>query len=131
VLGLTDTPAMATLDEAGPAAGLAPAPRATLTGCGCPCGDRSPAGLGVGQVLAVFGPDASPGHQQCLPAGAGHRVRVDDAQVDTGHPAGIWTLPGRVGGHGQLGGDLQAQSPAVDEQGDRPDLPGRVGQVPV
>ena len=39
--------------------------------------------------------------------------------------------PFRVGGDGDLGGHVQVQAPGVEAEGHRPDLAGRVGQVPV
>ncbi len=95
-------------------------------GCGGPA-----ARLGVGQMHAVFGPQGPPGHQQGLPVGAGHRVRVDDPEVDAGHPGRVRRLPGRVAGYRKFGGDLQPQPAAVGEQGDRPDCVGRVGHLAV
>jgi hypothetical protein len=97
-----------------------------------PCGWRL-AGVEAGYfpVSAVFGADRPPGHQQRLTVGAGDGERVDDPQIDPGHPAGIGFLTGRVGGDGEFGGHVQVQ-PAVDEQQCHcPDRLGWVGHRPV
>jgi hypothetical protein len=75
VLGLPDPTPVPGLDGPRPAAGLPPTPGAALAAGGSAGGDGPAAGLGVGQMLAVFGPDGPPGHQQRLPVRAGHRVR--------------------------------------------------------
>jgi hypothetical protein len=53
-------------------------------------GGRPAAGLGVERVQAMLGPDRPPRHQQPQPARTGHRIRMDDPQVDPGDPDRTW-----------------------------------------
>ena len=66
-----------------------------------------------------------------MAVGAGDRVRMDDPQIHAGDPARVRALTGGIGGDGQFGGDLQAQSSVLVEQGHRPHPVRRVGNVAV
>jgi hypothetical protein len=110
---------------------LAPSPRAALTRLGGAAGGGAAAGLGVVVVLAVLGADRPPRHQQSLRARPGDRIRVDDPQIDPGHPGRIGFLPGRVGGDRHFRGHLHPQPPRAGQQGNRTDLGGGPGQVVV
>ena len=131
VLGLADPPGVPGLGFPLAAAVLAPPARPALPGLGGAGGGGAGAALAVAQVLPAFGPDRPPGHQQPLPFRSGGGVGVDDAQVDPGGPARVRPLPGRVDRDRDLGGHVRVQPPRVVAEGHRPDLPGRVGDVPV
>ena len=131
VLGLADPSPVPRLGQPLAAPVVPPPPRPSLPGLGRAVGHRPHAGLGVGQVHAVLGADRPPRHQQPLAVWPGHRVGVDDPQVHSGDPGGVWFLPGRITSDRDLGGDIDPQPSTVIDQRDRPDLLGRVGQVPV
>ena len=78
----------------------------------------------------MFGADRPPRHQQRLPVGAGDRVGVDDPEIHPGHPGRIRFLTGRVDRDRDLGGDVEEQPATLAQQGDRPDLLGRVRHLP-
>jgi hypothetical protein len=122
VLGLPDPPEVAGLGLPLTAAVLAPPAGSALPGLGGPAGGGPAAALAVAQVLAEFGADRPPRHQQLLPAGSRDRVGVDDAQVHPRHQCRIRLQPFRVSGDGDLGGHVQVQAPGVVAEGDRPDL---------
>ena len=87
--------------------------------------------LAVTQVQAAFRADRPPRHQQPLPVRPRDRVRVDDPQVDPCHAFRAGGQPAGVGRDGNLGGHVGLQPPPVEQQRHRPDLPSRVGHVPV
>jgi len=82
-------------------------------------------------VLAVPGPDRPPGHQQPITPRPGDGERVDDSQVHPGGPRRVRLLPQGAGGDGDLGGHVRVQATVGMAEGNRPDLTGRVGDVPV
>jgi len=131
VLGLADPAGVPGLGFLLASAVLAPAAGAALPWPGGAGRGGAGAALAVAQVLPAFGPDGPPGHQQPPPVRAGGGVGVDDAQVDPGGPVRVRALPGRVDGDRDLGGHVHVQPPRVVAEGHRPDLPGRVGDVPV
>ena len=71
-------------------------------------------------------PDTSSPH----PSRSGDRVGVDDTQIHPGDPGRVRFEAGRVGGDRDLGGHIQVQPATVMQQGDRPDLLGRVRDRP-
>lgn len=89
------------------------------------------AGLRVGQMHPVLGPDRPPRHQQPVPVRTGHRIRVNDPQVHAGDPARVRRSAVRVDGDRDLGGDLQPQPATVGEQCHRPDPLGRIRHGPI
>ena len=86
VLGLTDPPPMHTFDLVPAAPVPSPPPRPALAGFRGTGGHRPVAVPGIHEVLAVFGADRPPGDQQPDTVTASGRVRVDDTQINPGHP---------------------------------------------
>jgi len=129
---LPDPAAVPALDQPGTAPGLAPPPWPALPlGRGASCGGAA-AGFGVGQMHPVLGPDRPPRHQQSGPVTrAGGGERMDDPQIHPSHAGRIRLSVGRVGGHGEFGGDVHPQPAGVEHQRHRPDGAGRVGHGPV
>jgi len=122
VLAVTDPAAMARVGFLLGPAGLTPPPGAAPAGGGGSTGDGPGAGLGVGQMQVVFGSRGPARDHQGVGA-ADHGVGVDDAHVDPGHPGRVEV----VDLDGDLGADVDGQAAAVDGQGNRAHLGGRVG----
>ena len=126
VMGLVDTTAMARLGATQAKPVAAPTPRAMLPRLGCPSGGLGAAGLLILKVQVAFGPQSPTRHQQPLILGD-DRIRMNDPKVHPRHPIRIQVA---VMLDGDGGGDSQPQPPAVDQQRDRPDLLGRIGERP-
>lgn len=106
---------------------LAPPTRTTLAWLGYTSGDRTLAGLGIGQVQAMLGPNRTARHQQTAPVRTGHRERVNHSQVHTRDAIGVRSLAIGVDRDGDFGGHVKPEPARIEQQGDRPHLPGRVG----
>jgi hypothetical protein len=131
VLGLADPALVPRLDQPLAAPVVPPAAGSALPGFrGAPGHGPAPR-LGVFEVQVVLSADRPPGDQQCLPVGPGDGVGVDDAQVHPGHPPRDRLRTRGVCRDRDLGGHVHPQPACVIHQGDRPDLAGRVRQLPV
>jgi hypothetical protein len=123
VLRLVDATTMTRFNPALPCAMASPTPRPMLprfrgsTGRpGLPC-------LLVLKMQVAFGAECATGHQERGILGD-DRIRMDDAEIDTGNPIEVEVmLVDRDGG-----GDRQPQLAAIGQQGDRSDLLRRVGE---
>ena len=62
----------------------------------------------------MLGPDRPPGHQQRLTAGPGDRERMNDAEINAGHPLRVGCTPGGVSRDRQFRGDIDAEPGVTD-----------------
>jgi hypothetical protein len=92
VLSLADPPPVLGLHHPLAAPELPPPPRPALAGLGRPPGNCPGAGLPVVQVLVVLGADRPARDQQPFACRPGDRVRVDDPNINPGHPGRVGLL---------------------------------------